>query len=102
MGAGRRRSARNASSQQKSPEPSNVSTPSTKLEVPESGPSRSENTCPACEANQADQSDGTDKENWIRCDACKTWFHWHCTGGGDLEVIDKWLVRCHLRNGFTL
>lgn len=32
----------------------------------------------------------SDKENWVRCDVCKTWFHWRCAGEGELDVIDKW------------
>ena len=54
-----------------------------------------EDKCPACkEATQEDWR-AEDKESWVRCDACKTWFHWRCAGQGDLEAIGKWcaLVR---------
>lgn len=47
-----------------------------------------EEKCPACK-------DGTDenKETWICCDACKTWFHVACVDnlkGVDFDQIDKW------------
>ena len=48
--------------------------------------------CPACKDDQ-DNTPLTvaEKEKWVRCDACKTWFHWRCVGeGGDLDAVDKW------------
>ena len=53
-----------------------------------------EDTCPACPTESQETSTIlTDKESWIRCDACKTWFHWRCVGAGeDLSTIDKWYV----------
>jgi hypothetical protein len=83
---------------QKSPEPSNVSTPSShspsKLDTTEAAFSHAEEeVCPACKGNTEQELDNVNKENWVRCDACKTWFHWRCAGdNGDLEVIDKWSV----------
>ena len=54
-------------------------------------------SCPACKTSTADDVDGGTKENWIGCDACKTWFHWRCAGNGEnMDVINKWCV-----NGFT-
>ena len=50
--------------------------------------------CPACKDDQ-DNTPLTvaEKEKWVRCDACKTWFHWRCVGeGGDLDAVDKWSV----------
>lgn len=49
-----------------------------------------ENRCPAClEASVKEEVLG--KESWVRCDACKKWFHWRCAGeGDDLETVDKW------------
>jgi F-box and leucine-rich repeat protein 10/11 len=53
--------------------------------------------CPGCTEN-----DGNDenKDTWICCDACKTWYHWGTCAGinaaansGDsitLEQVDKW------------
>ena len=35
---------------------------------------------------------GAEKESWVRCDACKTWFHWRCAGEGDLDAVGKWYV----------
>lgn len=49
-------------------------------------------SCPQCKVDA--NEDGTAvavKEDWVRCDACKVWFHWRCAGeGDDLETIDKW------------
>ncbi|KAF9496072.1 Clavaminate synthase-like protein [Pleurotus eryngii] len=48
--------------------------------------------CPACptEPSQAIQ-EMVEKESWVRCDACKAWYHWRCAGnGGEVETIDKW------------
>lgn len=47
--------------------------------------------CPACE-DVGIQADKVEQESWVRCDACRTWFHWRCAGEGDLESIDKWCV----------
>jgi len=53
----------------------------------ESAPTKAdEDSCPSCREGVQGE-----KHNWIRCDACKTWFHWACAGnGGDLELINKW------------
>ncbi|KII88859.1 hypothetical protein PLICRDRAFT_40504 [Plicaturopsis crispa FD-325 SS-3] len=58
-------------------------------------PARSkEDTCPACKDNNDIELNAVEKESWIRCDACKTWFHWRCAGdGSDLEAIDKWFCK---------
>ncbi|TDL27186.1 jumonji superfamily protein [Rickenella mellea] len=46
--------------------------------------------CPACN-NQNEDVQAAKKEDWVRCDSCKTWFHWRCVGeGGKLEYVDKW------------
>lgn len=49
--------------------------------------------CPACSTDGTSENwAAADKESWVRCDACKTWFHWRCAGnGGDLDAVDKWL-----------
>ncbi|PSS30925.1 hypothetical protein PHLCEN_2v2550 [Hermanssonia centrifuga] len=52
-----------------------------------------EDRCPAC-ADEAMQGwNAADKESWVRCDACKSWFHWRCAGDGDLEAVDKWFCK---------
>lgn len=52
-----------------------------------------EDTCPACKDLSADLQSTVSKENWIRCDACKSWYHWVCAGNGaDVDTIDKWQV----------
>lgn len=43
------------------------------------------------EQGPEDAVDEAGKESWVRCDACKRWFHWRCAGeGGALDLIDKW------------
>lgn len=52
-----------------------------------------EDTCPACKDLPTDLQSAVFKENWIRCDACKSWYHWVCAGNGaDVDTIDKWQV----------
>ena len=52
-----------------------------------------EETCPACKDLPSDQQSTVPKESWIRCDACKSWYHWVCAGNGaDVDTIDKWQV----------
>ena len=49
--------------------------------------SESEDKCPACTPENAD----ADKVSWIKCEACKQWYHWTCAGNGaDVETIDHW------------
>lgn len=46
--------------------------------------------CPECKRNNLELNDA-DKESWIECGHCNTWYHWRCAGnGGDLETVDKW------------
>ncbi|KAF9002043.1 JmjC domain-containing histone demethylation protein 1 [Cyathus striatus] len=54
------------------------------------GTNGSEDVCPSCPTHR-ESSPGCGKESWIRCDACRTWYHWRCAGNGeDVEMIDKW------------
>lgn len=101
MASGRRRSARKTAqlSPRSSREASEPSLQSHELQRgnvesdadSNAAPNRSDDDlCPACEDKGADLGPAN-KEDWVRCDACKTWFHWRCVGeGGDLEIIDKW------------
>lgn len=76
-------------SQDSSPEPSSET--ATHVEDNNNESQRSgDDTCPACDANESPLN-AAEKESWVRCDACKTWYHWACAGeGGDLEAVDKW------------
>jgi hypothetical protein len=54
---------------------------------------KTEEKCPACSNDNDDgPTEGAgEKETWIQCDACRTWFHWNCAGhGGDAQQLDKW------------
>ncbi|KAG2746648.1 hypothetical protein P692DRAFT_201867625 [Suillus brevipes Sb2] len=55
----------------------------------ESTPTKTnEDVCPSCREGVHGE-----KSSWIRCDACKIWFHWACVGdGSDLELINKWCI----------
>jgi hypothetical protein len=85
----RRRSTRNKTVDSPEPKSESLVVPSADLQ-PDTAIA-SEEKCPACKNENNDTWDIVDKENWIRCDACKAWFHWRCVGeSGDLETIDKW------------
>ncbi|KAH9079132.1 JmjC domain-containing histone demethylation protein 1 [Lactarius deliciosus] len=50
-----------------------------------------EDLCPACCVSLTRDVKDEDSESWVRCDSCKTWYHWRCVGeNGQLDVIDKW------------
>ncbi|TFK55342.1 Clavaminate synthase-like protein [Heliocybe sulcata] len=98
MAKPRRRSTRNNAA--KSPEReagSDTGETSVKTEQPDRA---DDDKCPACKDDADDGMSTADKESWVRCDACKTWYHWRCTGdGGDLERIDKWFCKeCFEKN----
>ncbi|KAI0693879.1 Clavaminate synthase-like protein [Cytidiella melzeri] len=91
----KRRSARHAG--QGSPEPANgeerpVTPPDSQTSVESHpAPQPEKDRCPACkEGEETEGWNEEDKESWVRCDACKKWFHWRCAGQGELDVIDKW------------
>ncbi|OBZ75769.1 JmjC domain-containing histone demethylation protein 1 [Grifola frondosa] len=97
MARARRRSAR--SNVQKTPEPEGApeSVSSAKREDADISASarQDEDRCPACkEGESGEHWAAVDKESWVRCDACKTWFHWRCAGdNGDLDAVDKWFCK---------
>ncbi len=86
MARGRRRSSRLGGPTVTTPEPAQAA-PSSAQDPADSR--QDDEKCPACEGADH-QVDKVDQENWVRCDACRTWFHWRCVGEGDLEAIDKW------------
>lgn len=54
---------------------------------------KDESKCPACTKDSAALIEAG-KEKWISCDACRTWYHWRCSGNGeDLDLIDKWFCK---------
>ena len=62
-----------------------------------------EDLCPSCSVSLARDAKDEHSESWVRCDFCKTWYHWRCVGeNGQLDTIDKWFVPllsyflCHL------
>ena len=92
MAPRRRRTTRSAT--KKSPEPFPEHSVGTSTQVEQNNEARQSHTqddmCPACNADESPLN-AAEKESWVRCDACKTWYHWICAGnGGDLEVVDKW------------
>lgn len=86
----RRRPTKNEPSGSQSPEPEESAI------VPEAEGEEEEEDCPECKHNDH-QLNAAEKESWIECGSCKTWYHWRCAGnGGDLESIDKWYVHACL------
>ena len=52
-----------------------------------------EDLCPSCSVSLSRDIKDEDSESWVRCDFCKTWYHWRCVGeNGKLDAIDKWFV----------
>jgi hypothetical protein len=52
-----------------------------------------EDLCPSCSVSLTRDIKDEDSESWVRCDFCKTWYHWRCVGeNGQLDAIDKWFV----------
>ncbi|KAH7907975.1 hypothetical protein BJ138DRAFT_1158714 [Hygrophoropsis aurantiaca] len=74
------------------------------LPVPAAGPFLTEeDDCPACNSGNHTVLKSNEKESWIRCDACKIWFHWRCAGNGtDVETIDKWYCKACAQNNPSL
>ncbi|KAJ3526806.1 hypothetical protein NM688_g8215 [Phlebia brevispora] len=96
MARARRRS--NKSNTQDSPEPTTgeetTATPPESQSNTESQPApQDEDKCPACTEDTKQNWNSEDKESWVRCDACKTWFHWRCAGEGDLDAVGKWFCK---------
>ncbi|KAI0371831.1 Clavaminate synthase-like protein [Pilatotrama ljubarskyi] len=99
MARSRRRSGRT----QKTPDPTGATDDDSQTQPAQEGEDDhddgDDDKCPACKDTPV-KSEGegeqavADKEKWVRCDACKTWFHWRCVGeGGDLDAVGKWFCR---------
>ena len=87
--APRRRSTRKPSTapRESSPQASDSSALS---EAPPETNSDDRDTCPSC-PTQPYRFRAGEKDTWIQCDKCKTWFHWRCVGeGADHEALQKW------------
>ncbi|KAI0747786.1 Clavaminate synthase-like protein [Daedaleopsis nitida] len=93
MAPARRRSGRS----KKTPDPAGVTDDDSQGHVAqdrEEGGQTQDDKCPACKEDSQDTLTAVEKEKWVRCDACKVWFHWRCVGeGGDLDAVDKWFCR---------
>ncbi|TCD67652.1 JmjC domain-containing histone demethylation protein 1 [Steccherinum ochraceum] len=78
-------------SQQTQPEEENETAATTTTQPDEevTVKKQEDDKCPACSPD----TPPVDTESWVRCDACKRWFHWRCAGKGELEAIDKWFCR---------
>jgi F-box/leucine-rich repeat protein 10/11 len=59
--------------------------------------------CPGCTTESSASFNQFEKESWIRCDVCKTWYHWRCASTEppsflseddkkdyNIDKIDKW------------
>lgn len=70
------------------PVPSQQASESSDLsDVPEEN---DKDSCPSCSKSAYRLREG-EKDTWIQCDKCKTWFHWRCIGeGDDYEALHKW------------
>ena len=91
------RSRRRTGRTQKTPDPTGATDDDSQMQGVQDGEVNGEQTqddkCPACKDQELDEAlVGADKEQWVRCDACKIWFHWRCAGEGDLDAVDKWYV----------
>lgn len=69
------------------------STRSNRDGVPAGGAKLDKDKCPACDSGK----EGTDKEVWMNCDQCKTWYHWFCTESSAEHVISSIKTWCVLR-----
>lgn len=90
MAPARRRTGRS----KKTPDPAGVTDDDSQghaAQDREEGGQTQDDKCPACKEDPQDTLTAVEKEKWVRCDACKVWFHWRCVGeGGDLDAVDKW------------
>lgn len=127
MARGRRRSTRTTSAATKREESSPLSdthdSPADAMVIDESASSAqdakpatkglnsknglSDQSCPGCTQETSRKFNTFEKENWIMCDICKTWYHSRCAkldGEYELDRIDKWcasvLRHCVLRQLF--
>lgn len=95
------RMARTRKKGTKTEEPNDLTTSVSRSNSPdvsqthESSRTRDE-ACPACVQGDTNALSSFEKERWIRCDACKAWYHWRCVGrGDDIDSFDKWCAATH-------
>ncbi|KAJ6611783.1 hypothetical protein B0H10DRAFT_2165726 [Mycena sp. CBHHK59/15] len=97
--AKRRPTRSNARTSGTSPLSSRSQTP----EPADAADSHAAETCPGCTTESSAFFNQFEKENWIRCDVCKTWYHWRCASTEppsfpsdderkdyNIDKIDKW------------
>ncbi|KAJ6547217.1 JmjC domain-containing histone demethylation protein 1 [Mycena capillaripes] len=104
MARARRRPARStARASGSSPLSSRASSPEP---VAAAAVSHAAETCPGCTTESSASFNQFEKENWIRCDVCKTWYHWRCASTEppsflseedkkdyNIDKIDKWYCK---------
>ncbi|KAJ7070349.1 jumonji superfamily protein [Mycena belliarum] len=81
---------------------------SSRASTPEQQPavSHAADSCPGCTTESSASFNQFEKENWIRCDVCKTWYHWRCASTEPpsflsedekkdytIDRIDKWYCK---------
>src|ERR1700761_198843 len=73
---------------------SDSDTPATPDKASSSKHSQSKEMCPGCTMPDSPPKDDSERDTWIRCDACKIWFHWLCAGEPehDHENVGNWRV----------
>ncbi|KAF7359459.1 Jumonji superfamily protein [Mycena sanguinolenta] len=104
MARARRRPARNAAARATSPLSSQEATP--EAEPLASSTHAAAESCPGCTTESSASFNQFEKENWIRCDVCKTWYHWRCASSEppaflseedkkdySIDRIDKWYCK---------
>ncbi|KAJ7849096.1 jumonji superfamily protein [Mycena olivaceomarginata] len=108
MARARRRPARNAA-RTSGTSPLSSREPTPEPEVAAAAPNThttGTEACPGCTTESSASFNQFEKESWIRCDVCKTWYHWRCASTEppsflseddkkdyNIDKIDKWYCK---------